>query len=222
MQFAIALFDGFAALDAVGPYQVFVSLPDADVAICAETPGLVADESGTLAVEATRGLDALRAPDVVLVPGGMGTRRLARNGGALVDWIRSTHEHARVTASVCTGSLLLGKAGLLAGRRATTHWMAYDYLRAFGATPSDDRVVFDDRIATAAGVSAGLDLALALVGKLAGDATAQAVQLGIEYDPSPPYDAGSPSKAPVGVRDLVASLWRAADAAATAEAAGVA
>ena len=208
MQIAIALFPGFTALDAVGPYQVFGHWPDAEVVWCAGRPGPVTDDLGTLRIEVDRSFADVPAPDVVVVPGGLITRRIARDGGPVVDWIAAAHPHTTYTTSVCTGALLLGAAGLLDGLPATTHWYAYDHLRAQGAQPTERRVVIEGRIATAAGVSAGIDLALALVGKLAGPEMAQRIQLGIEYDPQPPYDAGAPSKAPDVVREFVTAVFR--------------
>jgi transcriptional regulator GlxA family with amidase domain len=147
-------------------------------------------------------------PDVLVVPGGFidprsGPCKVAAEGGPILDWIRAAHEHTTFTASVCTGALLLGAAGLLEGLRATTHWAAYDDLRGFGAEPTEQRVVFQGRIVTGAGVSAGIDLALAVVAELHGSEMAQAVQLAIEYDPDPPFDSGAPSKAPAAIRELV-------------------
>ncbi|HEY8526402.1 MAG TPA: DJ-1/PfpI family protein [Acidimicrobiales bacterium] len=208
MQIAIALFPGFTALDAVGPYQVFGHWPDAEVVWCAGRPGPVTDDLGTLRIEVDRSFADVPAPDVVVVPGGLITRRIARDGGPVVDWIAAAHPHTTYTTSVCTGALLLGAAGLLDGLPATTHWYAYDHLRAQGAQPTERRVVIEGRIATAAGVSAGIDLALALVGKLAGPEMAQRIQLGIEYDPQPPYDAGAPSKAPDVVREFVTAVFQ--------------
>ena len=132
--------------------------------------------------------DEVPAPDVLLVPGGLITRRVAAEGGPIVDWIRAAHETTTYTTSVCTGALLLGAAGVLDGLPATTHWMAYDHLRTYGAQPTEQRVVIEGKVATAAGVSAGIDLALTLVDRLHGAEVAQAVQLGIEYDPQPPHD----------------------------------
>jgi transcriptional regulator GlxA family with amidase domain len=211
MQIAIGLYDGFAALDAVGPYAVFANLPGATVAFCAESRGRVTDEDGELQLEVPRAFDDLPTPDVLLVPGGTVTRRLAVEGGAIVEWIRAAHPTTVYTTSVCTGALLLGAAGLLDGRRATTHWLAYKHLRAHGAEPTGERVVTDGKIVTAAGVSAGIDLALTLAGWLQGPEVAQAIQLGIEYDPQPPHDAGSPTKAPAAVREMVEGVMAAAE-----------
>jgi len=212
MQIAIGLYEGFAALDAIGPYQVFSVLPGAEVVLCAERTGRLTDEPGLLALDISHTFADAPAPDVLLVPGGINTRLMVDGGHAVVDWVREAHATTTYTTSVCTGALILGAAGLLDGVPATTHWLAYDHLRAFGAEPMEQRVVIDGKIATAAGVSAGIDLALALVGRLAGDEVAQAIQLGIEYDPQPPYDAGAPSKAPAEIRELVTAVMRDAEA----------
>jgi transcriptional regulator GlxA family with amidase domain len=212
MQIAIGLYEGFAALDAIGPYQVFTVVPDAEVVLCAESTGRLRDEAGLLELEITHTFDDVPSPDVLLVPGGINTRLMVRGGDPIVDWVRAAHPTTTYTTSVCTGALILGAAGLLDGVPATTHWCAYDHLRALGAQPTEQRVVFADRIVTGAGVSAGIDLALALVGRLHGDEVAQAIQLGIEYDPQPPYDAGAPSKAPAEIRELVTAVMRDAEA----------
>ena len=218
MQIAIGLYEGFAALDAVGPYQVFTLVPDAEVVVCAAQRGRLADEAGLLQLEIAHTFDDVPTPDLLLVPGGVNTRRMLKRGDPIVDWVRAAHPTTTYTTSVCTGSLVLGAAGLLTGIPATTHWCAYEHLRALGAEPTEQRVVFADRVVTAAGVSAGIDLALALVGRLHGDGVAQAIQLGIEYDPQPPYDAGAPSKAPAEIRELVSGLMREAEARVMAEA----
>ncbi len=204
MQIAIGLYPGFTALDAIGPYQVFANVPGADVVLCAERRGALDDDNGLLHLRVEHTFADVPRPDVLLVPGGLVTRRIASQNGPIVDWIRAAHSTTTYTTSVCTGALLLGAAGLLAGLRATTHWMAYDHLRAYGAQPTEERVVVEGKVVTAAGVSAGIDLALTLVGWTHGAETAQAIQLGIEYDPQPPFDAGAPSKAPTAIRDLVA------------------
>jgi transcriptional regulator GlxA family with amidase domain len=212
MQIAIGLYDGFAALDAVGPYAVFANLPGATVVFCAASAGRVTDEDGELRLDVERSFDDVLTPDVLLVPGGTITRRLAQEGGPIVEWIRAAHPTTVYTTSVCTGALLLGAAGLLTGRRATTHWLAYHHLRRHGAEATEERVVTDGKVVTAAGVSAGIDLALTLAARLQGPEVAQAIQLGIEYDPQPPFDAGSPSKAPAEVRAAVTEVMAAAEA----------
>ncbi len=212
MQIAIGLYPGFTALDAIGPYAVFTNLPGADIVLCAERKGPLADDTGLLHLDLAYAFDDVQAPDVLLVPGGLVTRRLAAERGPIIDWIRAAHETTTYTTSVCTGALLLGAAGVLDGLPATTHWMAYEHLRSYGAEPTEQRVVIEGKVATAAGVSAGIDLALTLVDRLHGPEVAQAIQLGIEYDPQPPHDAGAPSKAPAEIRDLVSAVMTEAEA----------
>jgi len=212
VQIAIGLYPGFTALDAIGPYAVFTNLPGADIVLCAERKGPLADDTGLLHLDLAYAFDDVQAPDVLLVPGGLVTRRLAADRGPIIDWIRAAHETTTYTTSVCTGALLLGAAGVLDGLPATTHWMAYEHLRSYGAEPTEQRVVIEGKVATAAGVSAGIDLALTLVDRLHGPEVAQAIQLGIEYDPQPPHDAGAPSKAPAEIRDLVSAVMTEAEA----------
>ncbi|MEJ7585859.1 MAG: DJ-1/PfpI family protein [Acidimicrobiales bacterium] len=212
MQIAIGLYPGFTALDAIGPYQVFTNVPGADVVLCAAETGLLDDDNQKLHLRIDATFEDVPSPDVLLVPGGMVTRRLARDGHPIVDWVRSAHAHTTWTTSVCTGALLLGAAGILDGLPATTHWFAYHALAGYGAEPTEQRVVESGKVMTAAGVSAGIDLALTLVGRMHGPEVAQAIQLGIEYDPQPPYDAGAPSKAPAPVREMVESLMGATEA----------
>jgi len=207
VQIAIALYAGFTALDAIGPYEVLSRLPGATVTFLAPDAGPVRTDSGALTVLAERSLAQLERPDIVLVPGGPG-EVAARAGGAMLDWLRRADEHSTWTTSVCTGSLVLGAAGLLAGRRATSHWLALEELGKLGAKPLAERVVFDGKIVTAAGVSAGIDMALTLAERIAGRQVAEAIQLGIEYDPQPPFDAGAPSKAPQQVVELLRSRSR--------------
>ncbi|MFV0132580.1 DJ-1/PfpI family protein [Streptomyces sp. HMX87] len=195
MQIAIVLYDRFTALDAVGPYETLGRLPDADTVFVAERTGPVRTDTGNLALVADRSLAEVPAPDIVVVPGGPGQSPQMENA-ALLDWLRAADATSVWTTSVCTGSLLLAAAGLLDGRRATSHWLALDHLKRFGAEPTGDRVVTDGKYVTAAGVSAGIDMGLTLLGRIAGDDHARAVQLLTEYDPQPPYDAGSPQKAP--------------------------
>jgi transcriptional regulator GlxA family with amidase domain len=206
MQIAIGLYPGFTALDAIGPYAVFTNVPGVEVVVCADRKGPLADESDLLHFDLVHTFDEVPEPDILLVPGGLITRRIAAEGGPIVDWIRAAHETTTYTTSVCTGALLLGAAGVLDGLPATTHWVAYDHLRSYGAEPTEQRVVIEGKVATAAGVSAGIDLALTLVDRLHGAEVAQAVQLGIEYDPQPPHDTGAPSKAPAEIRDLVSTV----------------
>ncbi|MFE9649650.1 DJ-1/PfpI family protein [Streptomyces sp. NPDC006365] len=198
MQIAIVLFDRFTALDAVGPYETLGRLPDAETVFVAEQTGPVRTDTGALAITADKTLAEVRSPDIVVVPGGPGQFSQMENE-TLLDWLRATDTTSTWTTSVCTGSLLLAAAGLLDGRRATSHWLALDFLKQFGAEPTGERVVTDGKYVTAAGVSSGIDMGLTLVGRIAGDEHAQAVQLLTEYDPQPPYDAGSPQKAPANL-----------------------
>ncbi|MGW7279855.1 DJ-1/PfpI family protein [Streptomyces sp. NPDC054844] len=195
MQIAIVVFDRFTALDAVGPYEMLSRVPGAETVFVAERTGPVRNDSGSLALTADRALADVPSPDVVVVPGGPGQDAQMGNE-TLLDWLRTVDATSTWTTSVCSGSLLLAAAGLLTGRRATSHWLALDLLEQFGVEPTGERVVTDGKYVTAAGVSSGIDMGLTLVGRIAGDEHAQAVQLLTEYDPRPPYDAGSPEKAP--------------------------
>ena len=205
MQIAILLFDRLTALDAIGPYEVLSRLPAARLDFVAAKPGMVRTDTDRLGLEAGRSIAEVASPDVILVPGGEGNRPLLRDE-PLLTWLRSAHEGSRYTTSVCTGALVLGAAGILDGLNATTHWAYLKHLASFGATPVAERVVEDGKVITAAGVSSGIDMALHLAAKLAGDDAARAIQLGIEYDPDPPFDAGSPDKAPDHLVDAIRKL----------------
>jgi transcriptional regulator GlxA family with amidase domain len=213
MQIAIGLYEGFTALDAIGPYQVLSLVPGTDVRLCALQAGRINDDNDLLHFDVEHSFADVPRPDVLLVPGGVITRKMAAEGHPIVDWIAAAHPHTTWTTSVCTGALLLGAAGVLDGLAATTHWYAYDELRRYGAEPTEQRVVTEGKVVTGAGVSAGIDLALTLVGKIHGPEVAEAIQLGIEYDPQPPYDAGAPSKAAEPIRELVAAALASAEAA---------
>ncbi|MFD5746618.1 DJ-1/PfpI family protein [Streptomyces sp. NPDC127033] len=202
MQIAILLFDRFTALDAVGPYEILHRVPGAETVFVAEHAGPVNNDSGSLSLVARKTLAEVTAPDVLVVPGGPGQRAQMTNE-PLLDWLRAVDATSTWTTSVCTGSLLLAAAGLLTGRRATSHWLALDLLRTYGAEPTGERVVTDGTYMTAAGVSSGIDMGLTLAASLVDDRFAQSVQLLTEYDPQPPFDAGSPAKAPA---DLVAQM----------------
>jgi transcriptional regulator GlxA family with amidase domain len=204
MRIAVLIFDGITALDAVGPAEVFRSVRGWEVRFVAPEAGEVRTESGELGLIADEAMDAVARPDVVVVPGGRGNRRLLADERVL-SWLRAVHEHSRWTTSVCTGSLVLAAAGLLAGRRATCHWLYLDQLRELGADAVGGRFLEDGRQLTAAGLSPGNDMALHLVGREAGPDVAQQVQLGLEYDPQPPFDAGSPEKAPPAVVEALRS-----------------
>ena len=194
MDIAIPIFDRITALDAIGPYEVLSRLPGARVHFVATDPGMVRTGNGMLALRADATLSALRHPDVIVFPGGYGTRALMKDE-TMLEWVRGAHETSQWTTSVCTGALVLGAAGVLDGLEATTHWMWLDQLSDFGATPVSRRVVEQGKVITAAGVSSGIDMALTLAARIAGDDMARAIQLGIEYDPEPPFDCGSTAKA---------------------------
>ncbi|MFI7014665.1 DJ-1/PfpI family protein [Streptomyces sp. NPDC050164] len=204
MQIAIVLYDRFTALDAVGPYETLGRLPDAETVFVAEETGPVRNDSGNLALIADRTFADVPNPDIIVVPGGPGPLPLAADG-PLLTWLRTADATSTWTTSVCTGSLLLAAAGLLRGRRATSHWLALDELKRHGAETTGERVVTDGKYVTAAGVSSGIDMGLTLLGRIAGDDHAQLVQLATEYDPQPPYDAGSPGKAPTHIVELLRS-----------------
>jgi putative intracellular protease/amidase len=195
MKIALALYDRFTALDIIGPYQVLAALPGAETFFVAEKRGLVKDDSGAVRLEATHSFDQVRQADIVVVGGSPFTHTLIPND-PIIPWLKAMHATTQWTTSVCTGSLLLAAAGLLNGLEATSHWLMLDFLGTLGAKPTLKRVVFDgERIVTAAGVSSGIDMALALVERMQGRDMAETVQLAIEYDPQPPTEAGSPAKA---------------------------
>jgi len=201
MQVAIVLYPGMTALDAIGPYEVLNGVPDTDLRFVGAEVGPVTVDSGVLLLGVTHTYEETPAPDIVLVPGGSTGTAAAMADKRLTEWLRRVHETTTWTTSVCSGALILAAAGLLDGLPATTHWFVQPLLRTLGAKPQpDQRIVHAGKIATAAGVSAGIDLALWLVGQIHGQETAETIQLIIEYDPQPPFDAGHTSKASGAVR----------------------
>jgi len=204
MKITILLFEKMAAQDAVGPYEVFRCVPGWEVEFAGVQVGEVRSEGG-LGLSVDRAIDEVEETDIVLVPGGRGSEAVAKDE-AVLSWLRRLDERTKWTVSVCTGAQILGAAGLLEGKRATSNWLFVERLPDYGADPVGGRWVEDGKTITAAGVTAGLDMALHLVGREAGPEVAQAVQLGIEYDPEPPFDAGSPEKAPPEIVELVTSL----------------
>ncbi len=202
MKIAILIFDKLTALDAIGPYEVLSRLPEADLQFVAKEAGTKRTDTGALGVIADAALADVTDPDIVLVPGGEGNRPLLEDEEVL-DWLRAVDATSKWTTSVCTGSLVLGAAGLLEGKRATSHWAYRHELERFGAEVVAERVVVDGKFVTAAGVSAGIDMALALTALEYGDDLAKGIQLGIEYDPEPPFDSGSPEKADPQLVELV-------------------
>jgi putative intracellular protease/amidase len=205
MEIAFVLFDRITALDAIGPYEVLQRLPGAEVKFVGKERGEYRTDTKSLALVADYALSDVRSPDILVMPGGFGTRELIEDT-EVVDWVRAAHEHTTWTTSVCTGSLVLGAAGLLEGLDATTHWKELESLRQYGASPTPKRVVEQGKIVTAAGVSAGIDMALTLMARIAGDDVAKTIQLAIEYDPQPPFDCGSPAKAPKEIVDFLTGV----------------
>ena len=196
LRIAIPLFPRFTALDAIGPYEVLAQIPAFDITFVGHEKGEVRADNGMLGLVIDGTFEDLPDPDVIVFPGGVGTRPL-QSEERVLDWLRAAHATSTFTTSVCTGALVLGAAGLLDGLTATTHWAGYTELATWGATPTPERVVehLDRRIITAAGVSAGIDMALRLTELLADRTAAQAAQLLIEYDPQPPFDCGARPKA---------------------------
>jgi transcriptional regulator GlxA family with amidase domain len=206
IQIAILLYPGVSALDAVGPWEVLWRIQNTEVRFVGKEEGPVVAEGGALMLGITHTIAETPAPDVVLVPGGTTTPGQMVDDDVL-DWLRRVHKTTRWTASVCTGALILGAAGLLKGSPATTHWYKMGVLRIMGATPEPtERIVRSGKIVTAAGVSAGIDLALWLAGEIAGRERAESIQLVIEYDPHPPFGAGHMSKASKQVQRLAKDM----------------
>jgi transcriptional regulator GlxA family with amidase domain len=205
MQIAFVLYPRFTALDIIGPFQTLAELPGAESRWVAEQAGPVVDHTGLTSIVATHSFADTPAPDVIVVPGGMADSHITE-GDPVVAWIRAVHPTTTWTTSVCTGAIYLAHAGVLDGIEATTHWTAYDRLAALGALPTERRVVEVGKVITGAGVSAGIDMGLTLASRVAGDDVAKAIQLAIEYDPQPPFDAGAPSKVTPDFLAFVAAM----------------
>jgi transcriptional regulator GlxA family with amidase domain len=199
---AFVLYPGFTALDIIGPFQVLAYVPGHEAVFVAAQPGPVTDDTGRCQLIASASLDQLTAPDVVVIGGSLSTKEPDQ---AVVQWLRQVHPATTWTASVCTGSIYLAAAGVLDGQEATTHWAWAEQLERYGARYTEQRVVEHGKVITAAGVSSGIDMALTLLGRMYGPQLAEGIQLGIEYDPQPPFDSGSPSKAPAEIVEFVRS-----------------
>ena len=210
MQLAFLVYEGMTALDLIGPYEILAGLPGAELCFVAKRAGEVPVDSKAFGIVARYALADVPAPDVFVVPGGTAGTLAASQDAEILAWLRRAHETSTWSTSVCTGSLILGAAGLLAGLRATTHWAAAGMLQQYGATYTEERVVAEGRIVTAAGVSSGIDMGLWLAARIAGEDTAKAIQLAAEYDPQPPFDAGSPAKAGEKIRALALARLTAA------------
>jgi putative intracellular protease/amidase len=202
MKIAILIFDKLTALDAIGPYEILSRLPEADLRFVAKESGLKRTDTGALGISADAALADFADPDILLIPGGEGNRPLMEDEEVL-DWVRAADATTKWTTSVCTGSLVLAASGVLNGKRATSHWAYRHELEGLGAQPVAERVVVDGKYVTGAGVSAGIDMALQLTAMEFGDDLAKGIQLGIEYDPAPPFDSGSPEKADPQLVELV-------------------
>jgi transcriptional regulator GlxA family with amidase domain len=202
----LVLYPRFTALDIVGPFQTLVDVPDLDVFFVAAQKGPVVDHSGKLTLDATHSFNEIDALDVLVVPGGFADRDIDETND-VVSFIQKIHPTTTWTTSVCTGSIYMAHAGILKGLTATTHWASYDRLQALGAIPTEQRVVQVGKIITAAGVSSGIDMGLALVAAIHGEDMAKLIQLAIEYDPQPPFDSGAPSKVSPEFKSFALSIF---------------
>jgi len=202
VKIAFVLYPGFTALDIIGPFEVLAFVPGHEAVFVAAEPGPVTDDTGRCQLIASTSLDQMTAPDVVVIGGTLSTKEPDQ---AVVQWLRRVHPATTWTASVCTGSIYLAAAGILDGQDATTHWAWADELERRGVRYTEQRVVETGKVITAAGVSAGIDMALTLLAHMHGPEIAMGLQLGIEYDPHPPFDTGAPSKAPAEIVEFVRS-----------------
>ncbi len=208
MRIAFFLYEGLTTLDIIGPHDVLSRLPDTEAVSVGKTTGPFMADTGVLGVTPTHTIDQVDHADVLVVPGGVAGTFAAAADDEILEWVRTIDAGSTWTTSVCTGSLILGAAGVLDGKRATTHWAAMDMLAGYGVTAvADERVVFDGKVVTAAGVSSGIDMALSLTARIAGDDVAKSIQLGIEYDPQPPFDAGSVDKAGAEIAAMAAKVF---------------
>ncbi len=207
MRIVFFLYEGLTTLDIIGPHDVLSRLPGVEPISVSKDGGPVMADTGALGLVATHAMTDIDSCDVLVVPGGVAGTFAAAADEEILDWVRRMASTATWTTSICTGSLILGAAGLLDGKQATTHWAAMDLLAAYGAEAVTARSVQDGNVVTAAGVSAGIDMALSLAATIAGDEAAQAIQLGIEYDPAPPFDCGSPAKAGPEIMERASSVF---------------
>ena len=206
----LVLYPRFTALDIVGPFQTLVDVPGLNVFFIAAQKGPIVDHTGKLTLEATHSFDEIDSLDVLVVPGGMADRDIDASNG-VVQFIKKIHPSTTWTTSVCTGSIFLANAGVLNGLTATTHWASYDRLQALGAIPTEQRVVTQGKVITAAGVSSGIDMGLVLVAAMEGEDMAKLIQLAIEYDPQPPFDSGAPSKVSPEFKQFALGLFNNRD-----------
>jgi len=208
MKIAILLYPGFTSLDAVGPYEMLVHAPGVEMMLVAKNKTLLTGEKDIFKIMPSHSFDEVTSTDILLIPGGLGETDAALDAETTA-WVKRIHETTRYTTSVCTGSLILAKAGLLKGMDATTHWAAAETLAALGSQYRAERWVQSGKIITAAGVSAGIDMALFLLGDLMGENVAKLMQLGVEYDPQPPFDSGSVAKADAHIHSTLKAGFKA-------------
>lgn len=194
MKIAILLYPGFTSLDAIGPYEMLVHAPGVEMMLVAKEKKLLTGEKEVFKMMPSHDFSEVEAADILLIPGGPGDTKAAGDADTLA-WIKQIHAGSKYTTSVCTGALVLAAAGVLEGKSATTHWAAAPALESFGVPYKAERWVEEGKVITAAGVSAGIDMALYLLGEIYGERVAKSLQLGIEYDPQPPFDHGSVAKA---------------------------
>jgi transcriptional regulator GlxA family with amidase domain len=201
MEIAVLIYENVNALDLVGPCEILSKIPNVVIKYISREPGPKSTDIGIKLI-ADYSLEQIQEPDILLVPGGQGIKPL-KNDKEIINWINNCHKKTEWTASVCTGAILLAFAGILKGLKATTHWVRLPFLEDFGAKPQKERVVINGKVITSAGVSAGIDMALTLTNLIAGETAAKAIQLAIEYDPAPLFDAGSPDKVPKEIFEMV-------------------
>jgi transcriptional regulator GlxA family with amidase domain len=207
LKIAILLYDKVTALDAIGPFEVLTKIDNAAVMFVGKNKGLIKSDNGILTLQIDCTFSEVPSPDIIVVPGGVAGTFAAAKDSATLQWLRKADETSTYTTSVCTGAIILGEAGLLKNVNATTHWAAKDFLRSYGATYLNERYVHQGKRITAAGVSAGIDMALYLVGLLKGNDYAAAVQLALQYDPKPPLNAGSETTAPPSVKQMMQAMY---------------
>jgi len=205
-QIAMLLYPGFTPLDAIGPYHALSQFPGYEFSYVALEAGPISDGTATTLI-AQKSISEISSVEILIVPGGLPAITMARAGDPLIDWIAKIHPKTEWTISVCTGALMLGAAGILKDVPATTHWYSHSELKDYGAIPTDERVVEFGKIITAAGVSAGIDMSLTLAMRLFGQEFAETMQLDMEYDPKPPFNAGHPRTAPAKVHAKLRELF---------------
>ena len=210
-QIAMLIYPGFSVLDLIGPQYLFASMMGAKIHLISRNNDLnpIHSDTGVAIVPTHTQGECPEALDILFVPGGSNGTAEAMKDAAFIEFIKQKAASSKYVTSVCTGSMLLGKAGLLQGKKATSHWVVLDLLANFGAIPTKERVVWDGNLVTGGGVTAGIDFSLQVIAALRGKPYAEAIQLQAEYDPAPPYHAGSPDKADAHITHLVKGMFEA-------------